>query len=79
MPRLEKSGYRKYWELRQLVGHNADGTRRTAEGYRNMQTGEFHTSEGGWNDRPPELPPGDRDPVLSNRYKDNYERTFGHS
>lgn len=79
MPRLERSGYRKFWELRQLVGHNRDGSRRTVEGFRNMNTGEFHTSENGWDGEPPALPPGERDPVQTGRYKDNYERTFGHS
>jgi hypothetical protein len=78
MPRLEKSGYKRFWELKQLAGHNRDGTRRTVEGFRDMTTGEFHTSVKGWNGQPPPLSPGERDPVLSNRYKDNYERTFGH-
>lgn len=78
MPGLEKSGYKKFWELKQLAGQNRDGTRRTVEGFRNMVTGEFHTSGKGWNGQPPPLPAGEKDPVLSNRYKDNYERTFGH-
>lgn len=79
MPRLETSGYKKYWPLRQLTGHNRDGSKRSVEGFRNMLTGDFHTSEKGWSGEPPVLPPGEREPVFSNSYKDNYERTFGHS
>lgn len=78
MPKLETSGYKKFWELKQLVGHNSDGTKRTVEGFRDMTTGEFHTPENGWSGSPPPLQPGEIDPVVSNRYKDNYEATFGH-
>lgn len=78
MPRLEKSGYRKFWPLKQLTGRNYDGTKRSIEGYRNMVTGEFHAPKDGWSGRPPELLPGEREPVLSNNYKDNYKKTFGH-
>lgn len=76
---METAGYRKYWELKQLVGHNRDGSKRSVEGYRNMLTGDFHAPENGWSGEPPLLPSGERDPVISDRYKDNYERTFGHS
>ena len=78
MPRLEKSGYKRFWELKQLAGHNMDGSRRTVEGYRDMKTGEFHAPGNGWKGSPPPLPPGEREPVVSNSYKNNYERTFGH-
>lgn len=79
MPRIEKSGYKRYWPMRQLTGRNIDGSKRAVEGYRNMLTGQFHTSEKGWNDQPPELLSGEKDPVVSNKYKSNYEKTFGHS
>lgn len=81
MPKIEKTGYKKYWELKQLVGHNSDGSKQTVEGFRNMETGEFHTSEKGWNGRPPELPPGEREPIISNsdKFRQHYEATFGHS
>lgn len=78
MPRLEKSGYKRYWPLKQLAGHNMDGSRRTVEGFRDMTTGNFHAPKDGWSGEPPALPLGERGPVFSNRYKDNYERTFGH-
>lgn len=73
MPRLEKSGYKKYWPLRQLVGHNSDGSKRSVEGFRDMTTGDFNAPENGWSGEPPPLPHGERDPVLSNTYKDNYD------
>ena len=79
MSRLKTSGYKRFWELKQLAGHNHDGTRRTVEGYRDMLSGEFHAPKNGWSGEPPPLPPGEREPVASNNYKDNYERTFGHS
>lgn len=79
MPEIETSGYRRFWPMRQLVGRNSDGSKRSVEGHRNMITGEFHTSEKGWNGEPPELPSGERDPCVSGQYKNNYEKTFGHS
>lgn len=74
MPRLETSGYKRFWELKQLAGHNRDGTRRTVEGFRNMLTGEFHASEKGWDGPPPDLLSGEMIPVISNKYAKNYEK-----
>lgn len=79
MPRVKTSGYGKFWPMKQLAGHRADGSKRSVEGYRNMLTGEFYAPRAGWKGRPPEHAPGERDPALSNKYKDNYERIFGHS
>lgn len=76
---METAGYRKYWELKQLIGHNSDGSKRTVEGWRNMLTGEFHTPEEGWNGRPPELPSGEKEPYVSDNYKQNYSAIFGHN
>ena len=73
MPEIQKSGYKKFWEMKQLIGHNPDGSKKSVEGYRNMLTGEFHTSEGGWDDRPPELPSGERLPETSSNYEKNYD------
>ena len=81
MPEIETTGYKKYWELKQLVGHNSDGSKKTVEGFRDMTNGEFHIPKEGWSGEPPELPPGEREPTVSNsdNYGRNYETTFGHS
>lgn len=76
MPRIEKAGYKKYWELKQLVGHNSDNTRRAVEGFRDMTTGKFHAPKEGWNGAPPELPFGERNPIISDKYKRNYDAIF---
>ena len=73
MPEIQKSRYKKFWELRQLTGRNADGSKNSIEGFRNMETGEFHSSKDGWNGSPPELPSGERLPEISNRYAKNYD------
>jgi hypothetical protein len=74
MPRLEKSGYKRYWELKQLAGHDRDGTRRTIEGFRDMLTGEFTAPENGWSGQPPELPSGEMIPAISDKYAQNYDK-----
>lgn len=73
MPEIQTSGYKKYWELKQLVGRNPDGSKRSVEGYRDMTTGDFHTPKNGWSGSPPELPSGEKDPVVSNKFKQNYD------
>lgn len=78
MPRLETSGYKRFWELKQLVGHNRDGSKRMVEGFRDMVSGDFYAPENGWSGKPPPLQPGEIEPIISGRYKDNYEATFGH-
>lgn len=78
MSRIKTAGYKRFWELKQLTGRNADGSKRAVEGYRDMLTGKFHAPENGWNGSPPPLPPGGREPVFSDKYKQNYESTFGH-
>ena len=75
MPRLEKSGYKRFWELKQLAGHNHDGSRRTVEGFRDMVTGEFHAPDNGWDGEPPPLPSGEMTPMASSdKYAHNYDR-----
>jgi len=75
MSRLEKSGYKRYWPLKQLAGHNRDGSKRTVEGFRNMLTGEFHAPDNGWSGEPPSLPSGEMTPMASSdKYVHNYDR-----
>lgn len=82
MSKLETSGYKRFWPMRQLEGHyNVDGKpcRVSREGYRDMITGEFHAPKKGWDGEPPPLPPGEKnltDP--GKQYRDNYVKTFGH-
>ena len=78
MPEIQKAGYRKFWELKQLTGRNPDGSKRSVEGWRNMETGEFHAPDKGWNGQPPELPSGEKEPVISDKFKQNYDKIFGH-
>lgn len=79
MPRVETAGHKKYWEMRQFIGRGADNTRRCVEGFRNMQTGDFHFDEDGFNGEPPPLLPGERTPeTASEKFKTNYKETFGH-
>ena len=80
MPKLETTGYKKFWPLKQLVGHNQDGSKKSVEGFRNMKTGEFHAPEKGWNGEPPSLPSGEKKPTSnSNKFSQNYPSIFGHS
>lgn len=73
MPKIEKSGYKKFWPLRQFTGRNLDGSKRSVEGFRDMITGEFHIPDKGWNGSPPQLPLGEREPILSDKYRKNYD------
>lgn len=74
MPEIQKAGYKRFWELRQLTGRNPDGSKRSIEGFRDMETGEFHAPEKGWNGQPPPLPSGERLPEISSNYAKNYEK-----
>lgn len=79
MGKIETSGYKRFWEMRQFEGMNPDGTKRSTEGFRDMVTGEFHTSSKGWNGEPPKLPSGTKNLTDTNKqYKENYIRIFGH-
>ena len=73
MPEIQKSGYKRFWELRQLTGRNPDGSKKSVEGYLDMTTNEFYAPENGWNGRPPELPSGERLPETSSKYAKNYD------
>lgn len=73
MAKIETSGYKKYWELKEFRGYNPDGSKKSVEGYRDMLSGEFHAPKDGWQDAPPELPTGERGPMISNSYKRNYD------
>lgn len=81
MPEIKTSGYEKWWPLRLHVGRNPDGTKVSAEVYRNMVTGEIchpMSKEGeavGWNGEPPPLDPWEKIPTSSNdRYRENYDK-----
>lgn len=74
MPEIETAGYKKFWEMKQLIGHNPDGSRRVAEGFRDMVSGEFHTSEKGFDGEPPVLLSGEKDPVISDNFSRNYDK-----
>jgi hypothetical protein len=74
MPEIQKAGYKRFWELKQLTGRNSDGSKRSVEGYRDMTTGGFHAPEKGWSGEPPEFPSGERDPVISDKFKQNYDK-----
>ena len=79
MSKLETHGYKKYWPIKQLEGVNADGSKRSTEGFRDMKTGEFHVPKNGWSGNPPDLPPGEKIPdASSDLYKKNYVAIFGH-
>ena len=73
MQEIEKSGYKRYWELKQLTGRNPDGSKKSVEGFRDMTTGEFHTPEKGWSGQPPEFLSGEKDPVVSDKFGRNYD------
>lgn len=73
MPEIQKSGYKKFWPLKQLTGRNPDGSKRSIEGFRNMLTGEFHAPKKGFNGEPPEFPSGERLPETSSKYAKNYD------
>ncbi|MDO9566666.1 MAG: hypothetical protein Q7J15_08000 [Candidatus Desulfaltia sp.] len=74
MPKIEKSGYKRFWELKEYAGVNPDGSKRSIEGYRDMVTGQFHASEKGWLGEPPELPSGERTLNFSDKFKQNYDK-----
>lgn len=79
MSKLETHGYKKYWPMKQLEGVNADGSKRATEGFRNMESGEFHVPGNGWSGSPPDLPPGEKVPdASSDLFKKNYVAVFGH-
>lgn len=80
MPKLETTGYKKYWPLKQLVGHNRDGSQKSVEGFRDMTNGKFHIPEKGFDGEPPPLPSGEKQPVSDqHKYGQHYEATFGHA
>ena len=80
MPKVEKSGYKKWWPMKELMGTSPDGKRQTAEVYRNMVTGESHhpvDGDGnlvGWNGEPPALESGDKVPETDNeKFRTGYD------
>jgi hypothetical protein len=79
MSKLETHSYKKFWPMKQLEGVNADGSKRSTKGFRDMITGEFYVPNDGWNGEPPELPSGEKLPnTSSGKYREHYEATFGH-
>jgi len=77
--KLEKTGFKKYWPMTELMGHAADGTRVTREVFRDMVTGEICLpvdKDGnfqGWNGEPTGAKPDQ--PVFSanDRYRANFD------
>ena len=79
MSKLETHSYKKFWPMKQLEGVNADGSKRSTEGFRNMKTGKFYAPENGWDGSPPDLPNGEKLPDAgSDLFKKNYVVIFGH-
>jgi hypothetical protein len=81
MPEIKKSGYERWWPMKQHIGRNSDGTKITAEVYRNMLTGEIHhpkDKEGianGWNGDPPPIDSAEKVFVTANEvYRKNYDQ-----
>lgn len=80
MPEIKTSGYNAWWPLRQHIGKNPDGSKITAEVYRNMVTGKIHHPKDkdgvaiGWNGEPPPLDPAEKVFVTANdKYRENYD------
>jgi len=80
MPKIQTSGYKKYWPLKAFEGRRPDGSKITSEVFRDMTTGDIHRpidedgKMAGWNGSPPELQPGEKIPERNNDlYKQNYD------
>jgi len=75
MPKLETSGYKGWWELKQYLGKDKNGVKIGKEVFRNMITGEvYDPGEKGWNGEPP-YPTGDLATCrhVSDAYRRNYD------
>ena len=80
MAKLQTSGYRAWWPMKQLVRTSAEGDRIYKEVFRNMETGEEHDSFDkdsqflGWDGEPPPLEKGEKGVIADNqsRYTKNY-------
>jgi predicted Zn-ribbon and HTH transcriptional regulator len=75
MSKLETSGYKGWWEVKQYLGKDKNGVKRGKEVFRNMITGEvYDPGEKGWNGEPP-YPTGDMATVrhVSDAYRRNYD------
>lgn len=74
MSKLQTSGYKKYWPVKSFEGKRPDGSKITAEVFRDMTTGEVHypmDKDGrlmGWNGEPPPLESGEK-PAQTNNEK----------
>ena len=80
MAKLERSGFKKFWEMRELMGHDSNGNRVTREVFRDMQTGQTYvpidpkTGEfRGWNGEPVGAKPDQPVFSASDRYRANFE------
>jgi hypothetical protein len=81
MARLEKSGTKTWWPMKQFMGRDKDNKNITKEVYKNMVTGQEHEPldrDGqplGWNGNPPDLPKGEKIAYLINSeaYRRNYD------
>ncbi len=84
--KVSSAGFKRFWELRQVVGKNADGSFRTQEAFIDMLSGQggnekdvYLPDEHGWNASLPDLPSGDpgKQPIWqppSQVYRRNYDR-----
>jgi len=77
--KLETSGYKRYWPLKEFVGKDMRGNKIAKEVYRDMITGQVYAPANGWDGSPPDLPSGERPAMsASDAYRENYKRIFGH-
>lgn len=80
MPAIEKSGYRKWWPMREIVKRDKLGRTVYREVFRNMETGESHYPKDkdgkdiGWNGEPPPLSEGEKIMETSDRFKQNFDQ-----
>lgn len=71
---MDTQGYRKWWEVKLYQGKNERGEKQSVEVFRNMETGQLHAPENGWNG----APPNGEDPLPihtpSELYLQNYDK-----
>jgi hypothetical protein len=70
---IDTSGYRGWWEAREFAGRGPQGEKLYREVFRNMETGEVHAPENGWDGEPPR-PSGELIQRGSDLYRENYEK-----
>lgn len=79
MAKLETSGFKRYWPLKELMGHDSNGNRVTREVFRDIETGEIFVpmaKDGtyqGWSGEPTGAKPDQPTHSASDTYRQNYE------